>query len=195
MSSSENKVKGPIAEDSMENLKAQIESGEEEILKSEELLLEQIVEAEKKAEEHWELLLRAKAEMENLRRRTDKDLENAHKYGIEKLVLELLPVKDSMESGLAANDSTVESLHQGMELTMNMLNNVFEKIGIEEINPENEKFDPELHQAMTIQPSDDVEPNTVISVMQKGYLLNDRLVRPAMVIVSKQPDDSSAGSE
>lgn len=190
MSSSDNKVKGPIAEDSMENLQAQIESGEEEIIKSEELLLEQIVEAEKKAEEHWELLLRAKAEMENLRRRTDKDLENAHKYGIEKLVLELLPVKDSMESGLAANDSTVESLHQGMELTMNMLNNVFEKIGIEEINPDKERFDPELHQAMTIQPSDEVEPNTVISVMQKGYLLNDRLVRPAMVIVSKKPDDA-----
>ncbi len=189
MSSSDEKTKQPIAEDSMENLEAEIEAGEEEILKSEELLLNQIAEAEKKAEENWELLLRAKAEMENLRRRTDKDLENAHKYGIEKLVLEILPVKDSMEMGLVANDVTAESLHEGMKLTMNMLNSVFKKIGIEEINPNNEKFDPEVHEAMTMQPSYEVEPNTVISVMQKGYLLHDRLVRPAMVIVSKKPDD------
>jgi molecular chaperone GrpE len=93
-----------------------------------------------------------------------------------------------MELGLAAEDVTVESLHEGMKLTMNMLNTAFEKIGVKEINPLNEPFDPQLHQAMTMQEVDDVEPNTVIAVMQKGYLLNDRLVRPAMVMVSKKPE-------
>jgi len=134
------------------------------------------------------LLLRTKAEMENLRKRTEKDLENAHKYGMEKFVNEMLPVKDSMEMGLAAEDVTVESLHEGMKLTMNMFNTTFEKLNVKEINPLNEPFDPELHQAMTMQEAVDVEPNTVIAVMQKGYLLNDRLVRPAMVIVSKKPE-------
>jgi molecular chaperone GrpE len=93
-----------------------------------------------------------------------------------------------MELGLAAEDVTVESLHEGMKLTMNMFNATFEKIGVKEINPLNEPFDPELHQAMTMQEVDNVEPNTVIAVMQKGYLLNDRLVRPAMVMVSKKPE-------
>jgi len=126
--------------------------------------------------------------MENLRKRTEKDLENAHKYGMEKFVNEMLPVKDSMEMGLAAEDVTVESLHEGMKLAMNMFNTTFEKLNVKEINPLNEPFDPELHQAMTMQEAVDVEPNTVIAVMQKGYLLNDRLVRPAMVIVSKKPE-------
>jgi molecular chaperone GrpE len=93
-----------------------------------------------------------------------------------------------MEMGLAAEDVSVESLHEGMKLTMNMFNATFEKLNVKEINPLNEPFDPELHQAMTMQEAVDVEPNTVISVMQKGYLLNDRLVRPAMVIVSKKPE-------
>jgi molecular chaperone GrpE len=161
---------------------------EEGIVKSEQHLQEHLALAEKKAEENWELLLRTKAEMDNLRKRTEKDLENAHKYGMEKFVNEMLPVKDSMELGLAAEDVTVESLHEGMKLTMNMLNTAFEKIGVKEINPLNEPFDPQLHQAMTMQEVDDVEPNTVIAVMQKGYLLNDRLVRPAMVMVSKKPE-------
>ena len=161
---------------------------EEEIVKSEEHLLEQLALAEKKAQENWEMLLRTKAEMENLRKRTEKDLENAHKYGMEKFVNEMLPVKDSMEMGLAAEEASVESLHEGMKLTMNMFNSTFEKLGVKEVNPENEPFDPELHQAMTMQEVADVEANTVIAVMQKGYLLNDRLVRPAMVMVSKKPE-------
>jgi molecular chaperone GrpE len=157
-------------------------------VETEDQLLQQLQEAEKKAEENWQLLLRTKAEMENLRKRTEKDLENAHKYGIEKFVSEMLPVKDSMELGLAAQDVTVESLHEGMKLTMNMFNTTFEKLGVKEINPQNAPFDPEMHQAMTMQATDDVEPDTVITVMQKGYLLNDRLVRPAMVVVSKKPE-------
>lgn len=153
--------------------------------KAEEDLVEQIKAAQEKAEENWELLLRTKAEMENLRRRTQKDLENAHKYGIEKFVSELLPIMDSMDLGLAAEDASAESLREGMELTVKMFQQMFEKFNITQVNPEGEKFDPELHQAMSMQPSDEVEPNTVIAVMQKGYLLNGRLVRPAMVMVSK----------
>lgn len=175
--------KGPL-----EEMEADMAFDEKDIVESEDELLQQLKDAEKKAEENWELLLRTKAEMENLRKRTEKDLEKAHKYGIEKFVSEMLPVKDSMEMGLAAQDATVESLHEGMELTMNMFNSALEKLSVKEINPLNEAFDPELHQAMTMQESDEVEANTVLAVMQKGYQLNERLVRPAMVVVSKKPE-------
>lgn len=188
MSSTDENLKVPDTDSSLEDLETQMQSDEEGIVKSEEHLLKQIALAEQKAEEHWELLLRTKAEMENLRKRTNKDLENAHKYGMEKFVNEMLPVKDSMELGLATDDVTIESLQEGMRLTLNMLNTAFEKLAVKEINPEGEKFDPELHQAMSMQPTDDVEPNTVIAVMQKGYTLNDRLIRPAMVIVSSKPE-------
>jgi len=140
---------------------------------------------DQKATDNWEQFLRAKAEMDNLRRRNTKDVENAHKYGIEKFVTELLPVLDGMAMGLAAEDASAESLREGMELTMNMMGKMMEKLGIEEVDPLNEKFDAEKHQAMTMQPNAEVEPNTVIAVMQKGYVLNDRLIRPAMVMVSK----------
>jgi len=190
MASSNEELKKPTETESehLEKMEEEMLFAQEEIVKSEDQLLEQLKQAEKKAEENWELLLRTKAEMENLRKRTEKDLENAHKYGMEKFVSEMLPVKDSMELGLAAQDVTVESLHEGMKLTMNMLNTAFEKLGVKEIDPQNEPFDPELHQAMTMQATDDVEPDTVIAVMQKGYQLNERLVRPAMVVVSKKPE-------
>ena len=163
---------------------------EEALLKAEEELTEQIKQAEQKAEENWELLLRTRAEMDNLRRRTEKDLENAHKFALEKFVSELLPILDSMEMGMAVDENgnpedTVKALKEGIEMTVNMMKKAFEKFNIKVIDPLNEKFDPELHQAMSMQPSDEVEPNTVIAVMQKGYTLNDRLVRPAMVMVSK----------
>ncbi len=145
----------------------------------------QLEQAQAKASENWDQFIRAKAEMDNLRRRNTKDIENAHKYGIEKFVTELLPVIDGMGMGLAAEDASAESLREGMELTLSMLEKMMEKLGIEEIDPMNEKFDAEKHQAMTMQPNADVEPNTVIAVMQKGYSLNDRLIRPAMVMVSK----------
>jgi molecular chaperone GrpE len=151
----------------------------------------QLEQAQAKASENWEHYLRAKAEMDNLRRRNAKDLENAHKFGIEKFVSELLPVLDSMGMGLAVEDASAESMREGMELTMNMLVKMMEKLGIEEIDPINEKFDAEKHQAMTMQPNADVEPNTVIAVMQKGYSLNERLIRPAMVMVSKAVEEES----
>jgi len=188
MSSSNEELKQPGESEHLEQMEEEMAFEEDEIVKEEQHLLEQIALAEKKAEENWELLLRTRAEMENLRKRTEKDLENAHKYGMEKFVHEMLPVKDSMEMGIAAQDVTVESLHEGMQLAMNMFNTTFEKLGVNEIDPLNEAFDPELHQAMTMQENNEVEPNTVIAVMQKGYALNGRLVRPAMVVVSKKAE-------
>jgi len=188
MSSSNEELNQPGESEHLDRMEEEMAFEEDEIVKEEQHLLEQIALAEKKAQENWELLLRTRAEMENLRKRTEKDLENAHKYGMEKFVYEMLPVKDSMEMGIAAQEVTVESLHEGMKLTMNMFNSTFEKLGVNEIDPLNEPFDPELHQAMTLQENDEVEPNTVIAVMQKGYVLNGRLVRPAMVIVSKKAE-------
>ena len=194
MSSGNEELKEPVDREGqtesehLDQMEDEMMFEQDEIVKSEDQLLEQLASAEKKAEENWELLLRTRAEMENLRKRTEKDLENAHKYGMEKFVTELLPVKDSMEMGIAATDATTESLQEGMKLTMNMFVAAFEKLGVVEIDPQNEPFDPELHQAMTMQESDEVEPNTVIAVMQKGYSLNGRLVRPAMVMVSKKPE-------
>lgn len=164
---------------------ATMEQEEESLLQAEDDLAEALSQAQKKAEENWELLLRTKAEMDNLRRRTQKDLENAHKFALEKFVNELIPIIDGMEMGLSVDEATVDSMKEGMELTLNMMKSTFEKFEVVAIDPLNEKFDPELHQAMSMQPSAEHEPNTVIAVMQKGYTLNGRLVRPAMVMVSK----------
>jgi len=155
---------------------------------SPEELIDRLDAAEKKATDNWDQLLRTKAEMDNIRRRTQKDLENAHKFALEKFITELLAVKDSLELGVNAaqqENVTVESLKEGSEMTLSMLAGVFEKFNVVEVNPEGEKFNPEHHQAMSMQPNPDLEPNTVMAVMQKGYLLNERLVRPAMVMVSK----------
>jgi len=153
------------------------------------LLLE---DARSKADEHWEKVLRLQAELENSHRRAKRDVENAHKYGLEKFAQELLAVKDSLEMGLAAAEGSdhevADKLREGTELTLKMFTSVMEKFGIKEVNPLGEPFNPELHQAMTMQPSTEHEPNTVMAVMQKGYLINDRLLRPAMVVVSKAPE-------
>lgn len=176
-------VRQPPAEEKMAPEEV---AGEE--LSSEKLAL-MLEDARAKADEHWDALLRAKAEMDNLRKRANRDVENAHKYGIERLVGELLPVKDSLELGLSAADDEqvdVAKLREGMELTLKMLSTAMEKFGVELVDPEGEKFDPERHQAMTMQETDSVEPGTVVSVIQKGYVLNNRLVRPALVIVAKE---------
>lgn len=156
-----------------------------------EALTEKLEQAEQKAAEHWDQLLRVRAEMDNLRRRTQKDLENAHKFALEKFVSELLPVLDSLDMGLDAatqENVSIEKLQEGTQLIITMLKQVFEKFNVQEVHPEGEKFNPEHHQAMSIQENGEVEANTVLAVMQKGYLLNDRLVRPAMVMVSKAPE-------
>ena len=144
--------------------------------------------AEAEAAAHWDRLVRLQAEMENQRKRAQRDVANARKFALEGIAQDLLPVKDSLELGIRAasdEEANVASLREGSELTLKMLAQVLEKHGIVEIDPEGEKFDPEFHQAMSMQEVEGVAPNTVTGVMQKGYLLNERLIRPALVMVSK----------
>lgn len=146
-----------------------------------------------KADEHWNEYLRSQAELENLRRRSQKDVENARKYGVEKLANELLPVLDSLEMGLASvpegENEASDKVREGMELTRRMLASSMEKFGIHAVAPEaGEPFNPERHQAMSAQESSEVAPNAVLAVMQKGYTLHERLLRPAMVVVAKAPE-------
>jgi len=150
-------------------------------------LEERLRQAEQKAQEHLESWLRAKAETENLRKRAQADIASAHKYGVENLAEALLPVRDSLEAALAAENITIESLKSGVELTLKLLNAVFDKANLREINPVSEKFDPHRHQAMTMVEHPG-EPNRVVGVMQKGYLLHERVIRPALVTVSKAKD-------
>ena len=141
-------------------------------------------EAEIRAVEHHDAWLRAKAETENIRKRAHTDIANAHKYAIENFSTELLAVMDSLEAALAAEKATAENLRDGVELTRKQLAAIFEKFNIRAIDPQGEKFDPHQHQAMCMMESD-TAPNTVTQVMQKGYALHDRIIRPAMVAVSK----------
>ncbi|MCK8515783.1 nucleotide exchange factor GrpE [Methylonatrum kenyense] len=154
-------------------------------------------EAQAKAEENWNQFLRARAELENIRRRAERDVQQARKYSIEKLAGDLLPVKDSLEMGLQAaqeEGASVASLREGSELTLKMLEQVLERFDIKLVDPVGEKFDPELHEAMAMQPSREHAPNTVIQVVQKGYALHDRLLRPAMVIVARAADEDGIDS-
>lgn len=140
-----------------------------------------------KADEHWKLYLGAHAEMENLRKRTERDVQNAHKFALERFCSELLPVRDSLELGLAAADRAVDiaQLREGVDLTLKQLAAAMEKFGVREVNSQGARFDPNLHEAMAMAPTDQAEPNTVIQVVQKGYTLNERLIRPAKVIVAQ----------
>jgi molecular chaperone GrpE len=138
--------------------------------------------------DYWDQMMRLRAEIDNNRKRAERDVENAHKYALKNFTEALLPIMDSMEMGMSAavaENATLESIRQGSELTMNMFIQVLEKQGLMQIDPIGEKFDPELHQAISMVEDESAETNTVIKVMQKGYLLNDRLVRPAMVVVAK----------
>jgi len=148
---------------------------------------ETLKQAELVAQEHHDAWLRAKAEAENIRKRAQSDIANAHKYAIENFSGELLAVKDSLEAALAANNATVESLHNGVELTLKQLTTIFDKFNIRELNPAGEKFDPHYHQAMTMVESD-AAPNTIVQVLQKGYLLQERVLRPALVSVAKSKE-------
>jgi molecular chaperone GrpE len=150
-------------------------------------LEEMLRQAELKAQEHLDAWLRAKAEADNVRKRAQVDIANAHKYATEIFASDLLPVKDSLEATLAAENATLEALTSGVELTLKQLSTVFEKASLKEVNPAGEKFDPHRHQAISMLPSDK-EPNTVINVLQKGYLLHDRVIRPALVTVAKARD-------
>jgi molecular chaperone GrpE len=155
-----------------------------------EQLVALLEDARAKADGHWDQLLRTRAEMENLQRRQARELENAHKFALEGFVRELLQVRDSLELGQEAAGSTgadLDKLREGTALTLKLLADTMAKFGVEVIDPEGQPFNPELHQAMTLVPREDLAPNTVAAVVQRGYLLNGRLVRPAMVMVSRKP--------
>ncbi len=151
-------------------------------------LEESRVEIEALKKELAELQPRAQAEIQNIRRRAEQDVERAHKFGLEKFANELLPVVDSLERAIDASqgeDEQTKAIREGIEMTLGMFLSGMEKFNVEQVNPEGQPFNPEHHQAMSMVPAEGVEPNTVVAVVQKGYLLNGRLMRPAMVMVAK----------
>ncbi|MES9942104.1 MAG: nucleotide exchange factor GrpE [Candidatus Thiodiazotropha sp. 6PLUC2] len=157
-------------------------------------LMKLLEDARAKADDHWDQLMRTRAEVDNIRKRTQRDLENAHKYALDKISQDMLQVWDSLELGNQAaldESADVNTIREGTELTLKLLVDVMNRHGIEQVNPEGAVFNPEFHQAMSMQERDDVEPNTVVAVVQKGYLLNGRLLRPAMVMVSKASSSTS----
>ena len=168
-----------VAEENSEN----IESKEVDV----EFLQGQLEKLQEQTKASLDKVVRAQAEMENLRKRAARDVENAHKYALEKFTNELLPIMDSLELGLSASvkAKNLDDLCKGMELTLEMFNTVMEKFGITMIEPKGEKFNPELHDAVSMQETNDSNSGIIIEVMQKGYTLNGRLIRPAMVVVAK----------
>lgn len=147
-------------------------------------LTESLRQAELKATEHYDAWLRAKAETENVRRRAQDDIAKASKFAAEKFAQAMLPVKDSLEAALANDNTSIDTLREGVELTLKQLSSAFTGAGLQEEAPAGQKFDPNKHQAISALEADG-EPNTVLNVLQKGYLLNERVIRPALVIVSK----------
>jgi molecular chaperone GrpE len=146
-------------------------------------------ELRREAEENWDKYLRAAAELDNLRKRCARDVENARKYAVERLASAVLPARDSLEAGLAVENADLQTLLEGKRATLRLLQGAMEEAGIREVDPQGEPFDPSRHEAMGVRPSADVEPNTVLEVVQKGYRIHDRLLRPARVIVSQAPAD------
>ena len=144
----------------------------------------ELQEVQARADENWDRYLRAAAETENVRKRAARDVENAHKFALENFAREMLAIKDSLELGIqAVENADVETLMAGKEATLKLLSTTLERFGIEELDPQGEPFDPEFHEAVSMQPSTELEPGSVLSVVQKGYSLNGRLLRPAMVVV------------
>ncbi len=151
-----------------------------------EELQQKLEKSEEEKTQHWERILRMQADMDNMQRRVERDVANAHKFALEKFVNELLPVIDSLERSLLIEATPeTESMLEGVQLTLKMFTTVLEKFGVQQVNPESEGFNPELHQAVSVQADASAKSGVVLSVLQKGYLLNNRLVRPALVVVSK----------
>ena len=162
-----------------------LEQAQEQVDNDLEALL---AEARAEADKHKELALRVQADMENLRRRTRMDVESAHKYALEKFVNALIPAMDSMEMGIDAaskEEANIDSIKEGVEMTFKQLLDVLQEFNVERVDPTGEKFDPQLHEAMTMIPSPEHESNMVVDTIQKGYTLNERLVRAARVIVAQ----------
>lgn len=160
---------------------AGVEGEAAEVMPSLEEMLKQ---AELAAQEHHDAWLRAKADADNIRKRTQVEIANAHKFAVEGFSSELLAVKDSLEAAIKVETADLASMKSGIELTLRQLVSVFEKFNLSEIDPMGEKFDPHKHQAISMVEAD-AAPNTVVSVLQKGYLLHDRVLRPALVMVAK----------
>jgi molecular chaperone GrpE len=165
------------------SMKDEFETQEEAFEKAEK----EMSASEKQLHEAREQVLRAHAEMANIRQRASRDVANAHRYALEQFIDSLLPVIDSLERALhhSHDNEAAKAIHEGVDLTMKMFIDVLQKVGIEQVNPVKEKFNPQLHEAISMIVKLDVEPNTVIDVFQKGYLLNGRLVRPARVVLAK----------
>jgi molecular chaperone GrpE len=144
-----------------------------------------------KAEENWQKLLREKADMQNLQTRTKREVEDAHKFGATQVIKQILPVIDSLERSLEtkhpeiADSAVLKAMHEGMELTLKMVLDVLTKSAVQQINPLGQGFDPQLHEAMSVQEDASAAPNTVLAVVQKGYSLHGRVLRPALVVVNK----------
>mgnify|MGYP005650863213 FL=1 len=155
---------------------------------SEEITMEeQLGQMQEKADLNWDKYLRAVAELENVRKRTSRDVENARKYALEGFAREFLVVNDSLEIAANSEESNIESLQSGLKATLNLMLSTMEQFGFEVIDPHGEPFDAEYHEAMSMLPSEEVEPGSVLTVFQKGYMLNGRLLRPARVIVAADP--------
>ena len=153
----------------------------------------ELAEARAKADENWNSYLRAVAEADNVRKRAQRDVEAAGRYAIERFAAELLDVRDSLELGVAAGPAADSArLLEGMEATLRLLNRAFEKSGLGVVDPVGQPFNPEFHEAMATQPSAEQAPGTVLAVVQKGYLLNGRLLRPARVLVAREPDPAAS---
>ena len=157
---------------------------------------ERETELEQQAQDNWNKYLRSVAEMDNLRKRSARDLENARKYGTERLATAILPVRDSIEAGLRAASAAdiasldVQALLDGERATLRLLDQALEAVSIEEIDPQGEPFDPEMHEAISMLVSTTAEPGSVLEVIQKGYRLHERVVRPARVIVAQEPPEA-----
>lgn len=191
MSTDENRKEHEELNEALEAAKEEAQSAEGEAGDSETSEVEAL---QAQVQEFQEQMLRSQAEMQNVRRRAEIDVEKAHKFALEKFVKELLPVADSLEKAVESTEGhedsgeLVASIREGVEMTLSLFMSSLKKFNVEQINPVGEPFDPQQHEAMSMVPAPDAEPNSVVAVVQKGYLLNGRVVRPAMVIVAKAED-------
>lgn len=178
----------PVAAEEQEKQLDDVVPENADQVEEDDSLEQQLEKAQATIKEYWDQVMRLRAEIENNRKRAGRDVENAHKYALKSFVENLLPIIDSMEMGQVAaeaDNATLESIREGTDLTMNMFVQVLQKNGLEQIDPVGEKFDPERHQAISMIEVKGSKSNTVVEVMQKGFALNERLIRPAMVVVAK----------
>lgn len=192
MSTDENRNDHEELNEALEAAKEEAQSAEGEAGENGEVSEVETLKAQ--VQEFQEQMLRSQAEMQNVRRRAEIDVEKAHKFALEKFVKELLPVADSLEKAVESTEGheesgeLVASIREGVEMTLNLFMSSLKKFNVEQLNPVGEPFDPQQHEAMSMVPAPDAEPNSVVAVVQKGYLLNGRVVRPAMVMVAKAED-------